>query len=150
MPKLRPVIRQKKREYLKRAGTVGGDKEEFRRVIDDDFLTHPENYNVRAAVLEAADRIWDENEKTDGPDLFSINGVTLARSFTFPDLTREGQYRKVDCEFASVFHLREDAILTIRSGGEIVAAGEAKMKLADEALRRAAGNPSTLLKTIID
>lgn len=150
MPKLKPVIREKKHIYLDRVGKAGGDKEQFRRLIDDDFQTHPENYNVRAAVLEAADRVWDENEKMEGDDLFTLNGVKMAQTYTYPDAAADGKFRKIAFKYSSIFHLREDAIITIRSGGEIVTAGEAKMKLADEALRRARGNPAALLSTVVD
>lgn len=142
-------IRKKKDQYLRRQGRVGGDKIGFRAFIDDDFKTHPEEYNDRQAVLATAAAVWEENTRSE-TDLFSIAGVTIASTLTFPDPKYEGFYRKILTEFATVYHLREDALATIDAGQKIVDAGNEKLRIANEALNRAGGAINTLISEVAD
>jgi hypothetical protein len=158
---LRQILRRKKREYLLLVAEAGGDKHAFTSHIAIDYHTHPTDYEMDAAILEAAVAVWNENRKPGGgdddeQDLFSIAGYLLPETLTYPDPSKpanqgESQsYRKIAIEFATVQHLADDAQVTIEAGNRIVEAGKDKLRIAREALLRAKGDPSMLLLNIID
>jgi hypothetical protein len=147
---LSATLHRLKDQYLDRVKQGGGTKEGFQEFARNYFHGHPDEYNPDAALRHACDKIWAKKKKEPAPDLFTIAQVQLPETLTYPDSAREGHFRQISQKYATVLHLREDAILTIRSGATITTAGEAKMKVADEALRRAKGDFSALLSTIKD
>ena len=113
------------------------------------------------ALLEAATRKWQAPPRKHGPDLFSIAGEEIPEHLTrlssdfeessdFNEEDEDCDFEKVDANFATVNDLFQDALIKMRKAAQSSAAAEKKMKLADEAKRRAHGQMNVFLRDIID
>ena len=110
--------------------------------------------------MEATTKAWQASPRHDGVDLFSINGISLPEFFTRPvnnfatgeEIEADGEesFEKVATNYATVNDMHEDALIKMRKAAQASAAAENKMKLADEARKRAKGRMNVFLRDIVD
>jgi hypothetical protein len=156
-------LRIQRKKYLLYKERVGGDAPGFREWIKIQIDENPALFakSVLEAWMEAATKIWQEQPRKDGPDLFSIAGYTIPEHLTRPapgqniegdmgDAEQREHFEKVDQSFATVSDLIDDATIKLRKAAQSAAAAEQEMKAADEARRRAQGNRNKLLKDVRD
>jgi hypothetical protein len=152
---LSELLKFEKKKYLEDSAENGGTASGFRDRIRNEYATDPEKFNalVPQALMEAATKTWQAPPRKNGPDLFSIAGLMIPESLTRlgdvvgDEITAddEEKFEKGDCNFATVDDLYEDAAITMRKGKQVLAAGERKMRVADEARSRAHGNRKAFL-----
>jgi hypothetical protein len=143
--------------YLKDRKTSGGTAKGFRIYIGKQYETDRLKFDslVLDALMEAATRSWERPARRSGPDLFAIAGSTLPEFFTrpkndFPADDGEEGFEKVHQEFANINDAHEDAIVGMRNAARASASAEEKMRVVDEARRRAKGKMTVLLRDIVD
>ena len=121
---------------------------------------------VLDALMEATTRKWQEQPRHRGPDLCEINGFTVPEYLTRPtkayfdaeppavsddaDDADDDRFNKVDKDFATVADLQDDALIKLRNAARAGTKANREMDAADEAMRRARGNASALLRDIAD
>lgn len=143
-------------EYLLLCGKNAGTAAGFRDYVAMRHRDDPRVFPIDFLRDQAATRAWEAQPRKSGPDLFSINGVKLPEALTrpragfFEEEDDEKKFEKVHQNFATVNDLYEDAVIKLRVAAADAAAADQRMKLADEALKRAKGDRSTLLSAIRD
>ncbi|UPT91132.1 hypothetical protein HAP41_0000020710 [Bradyrhizobium barranii subsp. apii] len=158
---LSAILNAQKKLYLEACGPYGGTAKGFRERIKADYRAHELKYTalVLDAVMEASTKNWQAPPRKRGPDLFCISGLTIPETLTRPssfatgegiDDDDEDKFEKVDCKYATVSDLIDDATIKLRKAAQSSAAAEAQMKAADEARRRARGKVTTFLHEIAD
>jgi hypothetical protein len=149
-----------KSRYIEGCKTTGATAKGFRTFIGKQYTSDRTKFDalVVDALMEAATRCWERQPRRRGPDLFSISGETLPEFFTrsrqnvggadlFDD---EDGFEKVHQKFATVNDALEDATIGLRNAARASAAAEEKMRVVDEARKRAKGKMSAFLRDIAD
>jgi hypothetical protein len=155
------ILTAQKKIYLAAQGTMGGTAPGFRERINADYRADNLKYAslVLDALMEATTKNWQQPPRKTGPDLFCIGGMTIPETLTRPaslarrdiaDGDEHEEFEKVDSQFGTVSDLRDDATIKLRKAAQSSAAAEIEMKAADEALRRAGGKLTTLLRELAD
>src|SRR6185312_3404117 len=114
------MLNTQKKLYLEACGPTGGTAKGFRERISTDYRAHELKYTalVLDAVMEAATKNWQAPPRKRGPDFFCISGLTVPETLTRPssfatgddiDDDDEDKFEKVDCRYATVSDLVDDA-----------------------------------------
>jgi hypothetical protein len=152
-----------RKKYLEQCQESGGTAQGYREHIVALSNNDPLRFKrwQFEALMEATTRKWQAPPRKHGPDLFSINREEIPEHLTRPasnfdvdDKTieedDENAFEKVDANFSTVNDLFQDALIKMRKAAQSGAAAERKMKLADEAKRRAKGKINIFLRDIAD
>jgi hypothetical protein len=150
-----------KKKYLVLCQEDGGTAPGYREHISSLASKDPMLFKAwqMEALMEAATKKWQSPPRKHGPDLFSIAGEEIPEHLTRPSSDFDGQdidedderaFEKVDTDYATVDDLFQDALIKMRKAAQSSAAAEQKMKLANEAKRRAKGNIGAFLRDIAD
>lgn len=152
-----------RKKYLEQCQEIGGTAQGYREHIAELSNKNPLRFKrwQFEALMEATTRKWQAPPRKHGPDLFSINGEEIPEHLTRPasNLVVDGKvieeddenaFEKVDADYATVNDLFQDALIKMRKAAQSGAAAERKMRLADEAKRRAKGNVNVFLHQIAD
>jgi hypothetical protein len=155
------MLNAQKKLYLEGCGPSGGTAKGFRERINADYRSNELKYSALMldAVMEATTKNWQAPPRKRGPDLFCISGQTIPETLTRPSSIVTGddidddddqKFEKVDCKYATVSDLVDDATIKLRKAAQSSAAAEAQMKVADEARRRAGGQMNMFLRDVAD
>jgi hypothetical protein len=152
-----------RKKYLELCQEDGGTANGFREHITVLSQKDPAKFKLWQfeALMEAVTKKWQMPPKKHGPDLFSINGEEIPEHLTRPssklgvdadqiDEDDERAFEKVDANYATVDDLFQHALIKMRKAAQSGAAAERKMKIADEARRRAKGKMKAFLRDIAD
>jgi hypothetical protein len=147
--------------YLDSCGVDGGTATGFREWIKKRCYEDPRLFPVDAIRDKAATAAWQAQPRRDGPDLFTIGGVTVPEFLTRPknghvdgedleDEDGENGFEKVAQQYATVRDRRDDALIKLRKAAQSSAAAEKLMQNADECRRLAHGNMGAFLRDLAD
>jgi hypothetical protein len=151
-----------RKKYLEECQESGGTAQGFRdhvaKLSSKDSLRF-DSWKFEA-LMEATTKKWQAPPRKRGEDLFSINGEVIPEHLTRPaatwvdgdtiDQDEEFTFEKVDANYATVNDGYQDALIKLRKAAQSSAAAEHKMKMADEARRRAKGNMDAYLRDLAD
>lgn len=148
-------LRAERKRYLEMCGTKGGSAAGFRDWIRDRSSEDARLFPLDAMRDEAATKVWNEQPRDQGPDLFTLEGDAVPEFLTRPSRDAasgedDAGFEKVDQKFATINDLFEDALIKMRKAAQASAASERRMQQADEARRRAGGDMSAFLRDIAD
>jgi hypothetical protein len=161
-PSFGELLKKQRSIYLDDCKEDGGTAQGFREYIAVKHQEDPLLFDKWAAeaLMEAATKAWQSPPKKRGDDLFSINGIFVPEHLTRPaelyvngeeiELNKEESFQKVSCQFATIHDAFEDALIKSRKAHQASAAAEEKMKMVDEARRRAKGDMSKFLRDVAD
>lgn len=160
---LSAFLEAERKKYLEQCQESGGTAQGFRDHIATLSTQDPLRFKrwQFEALMEATTKKWQAPPRKHGPDLFSINGEEIPEHLTRPssqflfeeealEEDDENAFEKVDSEYATVNDLFQDALIKMRKAAQSGAQAERKMKIADEARRRAQGKMNTFLRAIAD
>lgn len=155
---VRSRLRRERSLYLEDCATTGGTAGGFRKWIEDQCAADPRLFPYEGLRDEAATKIWQEQPRKTGPDLFSINGLTIGEFLTRPtkgyvegdDLDNPDQFEKIAARFATVADLIDDSNIKLRNAARASASAERDAQAADEARRRARGDIARFLRDLTD
>lgn len=155
---LSAIMRRERALYIDARAEKGGTADGFRQWVKERSDADPRLFSLDALRDEAATKIWQEQPRKRGPDLFSIGGVEVPEFLTRSkgghldgdDIDDEEGFEKVGAKFATVNDRFEDAIIKMRQAARASAAAERTMQQADECRRRAKGDMSKFLRDIAD
>jgi hypothetical protein len=162
MSSLSGLLLKERAIYLDGCQEDGGTAEGFRQHILQARKQDPQQFDKRTIelLMEAATKAWQHSPRKDGEDLFSIAGVVIPEHLTRPktcfvtaeelESDEEDSFEKVSSNFATVNDAYEDAIIKMRKAAQASSAAEGKMRMVDEARKRAKGNLSIFLRDIAD
>jgi hypothetical protein len=152
-----------RKKYLELCQEDGGTANGFREHIVVLSQKDPTRFQLWQfeALMEAVTKKWQTPPRKHGPDLFSINGEEIPEHLTRPsskwgadanqiDEDDERAFEKVDTNYATVDDLFQDALIKMRKAAQSSASAERKMRIADEARRRAKGKMKAFLRDIAD
>ena len=160
MNTLSEFLESERKQYLVACEESGGTASGYREHIA--LLASQDPLRFKAwqteALMEAATKKWQAPPKKHGPDLFSIAGEEIPECLTRPSANfshreeedGEDAFEKVDIKYATVNDIFQDALIKMRKAAQSGAAAEKRMKVADEAKRRAKGKMNVLLRNLAD
>jgi hypothetical protein len=149
-------------KLLKKKGKAGASAADWRKHLSGLYHDDPATFEALTLqlLLEAGDKNWRKPPRVDGPDLFSVAGVTIASYLTRPisayvdakDVADESQdqFQKVSVEFATIADAKDDMQIKMRKAAQSSAAAERLAQAVDEMVKRAKGKMSTLIKSVAD
>jgi hypothetical protein len=149
---LKTVVKMLKEEYLRSQGREGGTAEGFRQFGYEALKN--EKHRWAEAVYGALDLGWRAQPRKVGPDLFSIGMVNIPEYLTRKaELDGDGDeeiFEQVHHLSATVKDLMADASIKRSKAEQVTKAAGKRLALADEALARARGDESMLLRDLAD
>jgi hypothetical protein len=153
-------LKEELTRYLDAQGTDGGTSAGFRAWIIKRIGGETDLYIE--ALAGAADKTWRIPPKQADLDQFILNGMVWAEFLTRrvkghyvtgDDIDaddEEEMFERVAIQYATVQDAIDNATIKLRKGAQAVASAERLSRQADEALRRAKGNPSKFLRDLAD
>lgn len=119
-------LRLRHDKYLEERKTTGGYEAQFVTDALRDAKATPEASGWAVAMDElfcrAAQGIWHDDPPPPQPDLFEVAGIEIGNSYTFPDVTAPGGFRRVKGRWSTARQVQADAFIKREKSDELARA----------------------------
>lgn len=125
-PRIMQWLRLRHDRYLEERKSTGGWEAEFVTDALRDAKAAPEASGWAVAMDElfckAAQGIWHDDPIPAQLELFQVAGVEIGKSYTFPDATTPGGFRRVKGRWSTARQVQADAFIKREKSDELARA----------------------------
>lgn len=157
LPGLDAKIREFKLDYLDAKQSQGGFLREGELLFLEAIRKDPAAWDLAKVRDQVFGQLWrtiwhedDDHEDRGTLPLFSIAGVDVEPTLTFPDAGTPGNMRKTLCRWATARQATLRADMIEQKADQSYEKARRVREIAETALIRGGGNPTTLLYDVRD